>query len=56
MQKHVLQCVTVEKHVKKTITETARTKGRAKKETTVRKQKFKLLHQLLSADLNSDVT
>ena len=54
MQRHVSWCVTVEKQIKVKITETEqREEQRSKKQGE--SKNFKLLHQLLSADLNSDV-
>ena len=53
MQRHVSWCVTVKKQIKKKITETEQ-KEEQKKEAT-ETNNLKLLHQLISADLNSDV-
>ena len=54
MQRHVSWHVTVKKQIKVKITETEqREEQRRKKQRESRN--FKLLHQLLSADLNSDV-
>ena len=52
MQRQFAWCVTVEKQIKKKITEKEQ-QEKQKKETE--SKSFKLLHQLLSADLNSDV-
>ena len=54
MQRHVLWCVTVEKQIKIKITETEQREEQRRKQQGESKN-FKLLHQLLSADLNSDV-
>ena len=54
MQRHVLWCVTVEKQIKIKITETEQREEQRRKQQGECKN-FKLLHQLLSADLNSDV-
>ena len=55
MQRHVSWCrVTVEKQIKVKITETEQREEQRRKQQGESKN-FKLLHQLLSADLNSDV-
>ena len=54
MQRHVSWCVTVEKQIKVKITETEQREEQRRKQWGESKN-FKLLHQLLSADLNSDV-
>ena len=54
MQRHVSWSVTVEKQIKVKITETEQREEQRRKQQTESKN-FKLLHQLLSADLNSDV-
>ena len=54
MQRHDQWCVTVEKQIKKKITETEQKEEQKRKQQRESKN-FKLLHQLLSADLNSDV-
>ncbi|CAH3174988.1 unnamed protein product [Porites evermanni] len=54
MQRHVSWCVTVEKQIKVKITETEQREEQRSKQQGESKN-FKLLHQLLSADLNSDV-
>ena len=54
MQRHDQWCVTVEKQIKKKITETEQ-KEEQKRNQQRESKNFKLLHQLLSADLNSDV-
>ena len=54
MQRHVSWCVTVEKQIKVKITETEQREEQRRKQQRESKN-FKLLHQLLSADLNSDV-
>ena len=53
MQRHVSCCVAVEKQIKVKITETEQREEQRRKQQGGRKN-FKLLHQLLSADLNSD--
>ena len=55
MQRHVSWCVTVEKQIKVKITETEQREEQRRKQQG-ESNNFKLLHQLLSADLNSDVT
>ena len=55
MQRHVSWCVTVEKQIKKKITETEQKEEQKKRKEHRESKNFKLLHQLLSADLNSDV-
>ena len=54
MQRHVSWCVTVKKQIKVKITETEQREEQRRKQQRESKN-FKLLHQLLSADLNSDV-
>ena len=54
MQRHVSWCVTVKKQIKVKITETEQREEQRRKQQGESKN-FKLLHQLLSADLNSDV-
>ena len=54
MQRHVSWCVTVEKQIKVKITETEQREEQRRKQQAESKN-FKLLHQLLSGDLNSDV-
>ena len=54
MQRHVSWCVTVEKQIKVKITETEKREEQRRKQQRESKY-FKLLHQLLPADLNSDV-
>ena len=54
MQRHVLWCVTVENQTKVKITETEQREEQRRKQQGESKN-FKLLHQLLSAHLNSDV-
>ena len=54
MQRHVSWSVTVEKQIKVKITETEQREELRRKQQWESKN-FKLLHQLLSADLNSDV-
>ena len=54
MQRHVSWCVTVEKQIKVKITEAEQREEQRRKQQGESKN-FKLLHQLLSADLNSDV-
>ena len=54
MQRHDSRCVTVEKRIKVKITETEQREEQRRKQQAESKN-FKLLHQLLSADLNSDV-
>ena len=54
MQRHVSWCVTVENQIKVKITETEQREEQRRKQQGESKN-FKLLHQLLSADLNSDV-
>jgi len=54
MQRHVSWCVTAKKQIKKKITETEQKEEQKRKQQRESKN-FKLLHQLLSADLNSDV-
>ena len=54
MQRHVSWCVAVEKQIKVKITETEQREEQRRKQQGESKN-FKLLHQLLSADLNSDV-
>ena len=54
MQRHVSWCVTVEKQIKVKITETEQREEQRRKQQR-ESRNFKLLHQLLSADLNSDV-
>ena len=53
MQRHVSWHVTVEKQIKVKITETEQREEQRRKQQGESKY-FKLLHQLLSADLNSD--
>ena len=55
MQRHDSWCVTVEKQNNQEKDHRNRTKGRAKRKQQRESKNFKLLHQLLSADLNSDV-
>ena len=54
MQRHVLWCVTVEKQIKVKITETEQRESEQRRKQQGESKNFKLLHQLLSADLNSD--
>ena len=54
VQRHVSWCVTVENQTKVKITETEQREEQRRKQQGESKN-FKLLHQLLSADLNSDV-
>ena len=54
MQRHVLWCVTVENQIKVKIRETEQREEQRRKQQG-ESRNFKLLHQLLSADLNSDV-
>ena len=54
MQRHVSWCVTVEKQIKVKITETEQREEQRRKQQGESKN-FKLLRQLLSADLKSDV-
>ena len=54
MQRQVSWCVTVEKQIKVKITETEQREEQRRKQQR-ESRNFKLLHQLLSADLNSDV-
>ena len=54
MQRHVSWCVTVEKQIKVKITETEQREEQRRKQQG-ESRNFKLLHQLLSTDLNSDV-
>ena len=54
MQRHVSWCVTVEKQIKVKITETEQREEQRRKQQRESKN-YKLLHQLLSADLNSGV-
>ena len=53
MQRHVSWCIAVEKQIKVKITETEQREEQTMKQQGESKT-FKLLHQLLSADLNSD--
>ena len=55
MQRHVSWCVTVEKQIKVKITETEQRESEQRRKQQGESKNFKLLHQLLSADLNSDV-
>ena len=55
MQRHVSWCVTVEKQIKVKITETEQRESEQRRKQQGEIKNFKLLHQLLSADLNSDV-
>ena len=50
MQRHVSWCVTVEKQIKVKITETEQREEQRRKQQGESKN-YKLLHQLLSADL-----
>ena len=54
MQRHVSWCVTVKKQIKVKITETEQREEQRRKQQGESKN-YKLLHQLLSVDLNSDV-
>ena len=54
MQRHVSWHVTVKKQIKVKITETEQREEQRRKQQR-ESRNFKLLHQLLSADLNSDV-
>ena len=55
MQRHVSWHVTVEKQIKVKITETEQRESEQRRKQQGESKNFKLLHQLLSADLNSDV-